>query len=127
MKIQQGSVIITDIPFFHHIEVQANDILLSGAGDFEDETFSVEAIEALRDALTEAIRIKREMDGTPASPSPRVWRRGHGEPELEVTKVRDVVGDLWTRDEDGWNYRGLLGKPWLYVLEYAPLTDVTHA
>lgn len=129
MKITRGSVTITDVPFFHHIEVQAENILLSGDGDFVDQTFSVEAIEALRDALTEAIRIKREMDGTPATPvtSQSVFHAGSDEPGPEVMKVRDAGDDVWIRSKDGWGIDHADGESeWETVLQYAPLTDITN-
>lgn len=131
MKIERGSVTITDIPVFDHIVIDPTGVDLYTMGDSADYRLALADIEALRDALTEAIRIKRELDGTPASTSPREFAKDSAEPGLEVTKVRDADDDLWTRSDDGhWDAPTIAnyGQFWTYVARnYGPLTDATDA
>lgn len=52
------------------------------------------------------------------------------EPGPEVTAVRDVDGDEWAREMDGWimptrDGIGYYAAPWRELLQHAPLVDVT--
>jgi hypothetical protein len=131
MKIERSSVTITGIPYFDSIEIMPTGVLLTrGPADVLRDLADIEAI---RDALTEAIRIAQEAGWLAllAATSPREFAKDSAEPGLEVTKVRDQDDDLWTRSDDGhWDAPAIAnyGQFWTYVARnYGPLTDATDA
>ena len=132
MKIERPSVVITEIPYFDSIEVMPSGILLTRGTS--EQTCHVADIEALRDALTEAIRIKREGIGTSTSaPAPRAWNQTwnevDSEPGMDVKAVQDCEGDTWYHIAPNcWSTQRddppEISSPWGYVIGYVPLIEV---
>ena len=122
MKISRGNVEITEIPYFDKIIVQNDGFVLDdGEGVFP---MSREDIISLRNALTAALNAHAEMTGVPTGP--QVFERGASAPGPEVTQVKDVEGDTWTRSGGYWylDEAGASDHSWSDVLDFAPLTEV---
>ena len=124
MKIERPSVTITQIPYFDSIEVMLSGILL--ARDESRQVLPLAYIEEIRDVLNEAIRLKREMDGTPAplGKAPRVWHENDAEPGPEVTAVIDSDGDIWRRRDGEWHFQEITREWGDLVRNFGPVTEV---
>jgi hypothetical protein len=113
---------------------QISVMQLAGIDPIAGETIPIgmdrEHATQLRDALTEALAMLGENSaapkGEPGKPEPRVWKRDDREPGPEVRAVRDVDGEIWSRDPDGdgWVYDrdSSFSVPWNHILGWAPLT-----
>jgi|SRR5882757_705037 len=136
VKIEQRGVVITEVPGFESITVQAvkpgqcNVLLQSAYGSTKHPwAFSIQELTTLRDALTEALRqaalimgtgrpgaanlqnaLSEWAAGTPGQREPRVWGSGSThQPGPAVERVEDLAGDIWKRvddDDDLWSYEG---------------------
>lgn len=119
MKIEQRGVVITEVPYFGSITVDSPDsIRLDG------DSYPIEGVTALRDALTEALKQAAQMSGSlnVRLLSPGVWNSGDPEP-TDITEVRDRDGDVWERDGAEWWLRGGSDRhPWSFIVStYGPL------
>jgi hypothetical protein len=77
-----------------------------------------------RDVNAEIEELRRKLQ---QSEAPRVWNCGDPEPEY-VASVRDVHGDVWTRDHTGvWTSPETAPCGWGYMAnKWAPLTEVVE-
>jgi len=77
-----------------------------------------------RDVNAEIEELRRKLQ---QSEAPRVWNCGDPEPEY-VASVRDVHGDVWTRDHTGvWRTPETAPCGWGYMAKkWAPLTEVVE-
>jgi len=70
-----------------------------------------------------------ELSGAPFTADGRVWLKGDPEPD-EGVRLRDAVGDEWTKGGGGWHLHWTDGSPsdaavaWEDVLSHGPLTEV---
>jgi len=74
-----------------------------------------------RDVTSEIETLRRKLQGI------RVWHKGDPEPKY-VASVRDVHGDVWTRDHTGvWRTPETAPCGWGYMAnKWAPLTEVVE-
>lgn len=131
MKIENSGVTITDVPGVDGIKVFPGGPILVDFGGLISE-FSVETLAELHQAIGEALKHARQMSGAEAETAPRVFERDSDKPGPDVTKLRDVDGDIWVRAGSPgeeyascWTTRlGAWPKTWDSVLDYAPLIEV---
>jgi hypothetical protein len=110
MKIEQGGIVITEVPGIASIELRPDGITVLDVGQHYGIEFTLEEATQLRDALNVIIehadRAERPEMPEQKTAAPRTWRLGDEQPE-GVTTVTDSDGDRWDlHDGSFWHLRG---------------------